>query len=323
MLRPHKYQEDAVQFMLNNPKSYLALDMGLGKTAITLTWIKKILPEVKAVLVFAPLRTVYSSWPEEIKKWAPDLTYTILHGKDKDENFHKKVNVYLINYEGVAWLFDMLKRYFKITGTVPFRALVLDEGSMVKSSSTKRFKTLKKMCDLFPKYRTVLSGTPAPNSLLDLWSQYFILDNGERLGKFITNYKRQYFYQVDRMGFIWSINKGSKDQIYKCIEDITYRLDAEDYIKLPKRIDNEIKIKLTKKELKAYKDLENEFFLEIESNDIEVFNAPALAMKLRQYVQGALYTDPAGTITGQPRPYVIVHKHKLNMLSNLIDEANG
>ncbi len=295
----------------------------MGKTLITIRWIQEILPKTKGILVIAPLRAIYSTWPDELAKWAPELTYTVLHGTKKQDAFNTKADIYLINFEGIAWLFDQLKRQFKLTESVPFRGLVIDEGSMVKSSTTKRFKTLKKMCAIFPKYRTILSGTPAPNSLLDLWSQYYILDDGDCLGKFVTHYKRKYFYQVDRMGFIWSINKGSKDQIYKCIEDITYRLDAADYLNVPVRIDNVLKIKLPKKTLDQYKLLEKEFFLELEGTNVEAFNAPALAMKLRQFVQGAVYTDPADTITGAPRNYEIFHKHKLDMLCNLVEEANG
>ncbi len=333
MPKEHQYQLDAGKFMDANPKSYLALDMGMGKTLITIRWIQRILPEVKAVLVLAPLRTIYSSWPEELQKWAPELSYTILHGSEKNTELNKKVDVYLMNYEGITWLFNKLKEQFKKTKTVPFRGLVLDEGSKCKSSTTKRFKYLKKMCDIFPKYRTILSGTPAPNSLLDLWAQYFLLDKGDRLEPFVTAFKRLYFYQVDRMGFVWSINKGSADIIYKKIEDITYRLDASDYIDLPGRIDNIIKIDLPKKVQKQYEVLEKDFFMSLEKCDIEVFNSASLSMKLRQFVQGAVYTDTHlqgneyikqdGTITTGPRDYEIVHNEKLSILIDLMDEACG
>ncbi len=334
MTSMHQYQKDALQFMLDNPKSYLALDMGLGKTLTTIRWIQAILPEVQNVLVIAPLRTIYSSWPEELEKWAPELTYSVLHGAGKVDALSENVNIYLINFEGIQWLFDQLKRRFKLTGGVPFRGLVIDEGSMVKSATTKRFKILKKMCNIFPKYRTILSGTPAPNSLLDLWSQYYLLDNGERLGKFITGYKRDYFYQVDRMGFVWSIRKGSKEVIYKAIEDITYRLDAADHIDIPERIDNIIKVKLPKKSMDLYTKLESEFFLKLEEDiEIEAFNAPALAMKMRQFVQGAMYTgvriqgntyqESDGTITEGARNFEVMHNEKLKVLDNLLEEANG
>jgi len=332
-LKEHKYQLDAIDFMMENPKTYLALDMGMGKTLITIRWIQRILPKVKGVLVIAPLRTCFSSWPEEMTKWAPELTYTILHGVNKNKNYNKDVDVYLINYEGIPWLFDKLKEQFKSAKTVPFRGLVIDEGSMCKSATTKRFKILKKMCDIFPKYRCILSGTPAPNSLLDLWSQYFLLDKGLRLGKFVTNFKREFFYQVDRQGFIWSIRKGSADIIYKQIEDITYRLDAKDHLNLPDRLDNIIKVKLSKKHLAMYKSLEKDFFMELEESEVEVFNAASLSMKLRQFVQGALYTDipigagefkrPDGTITRGPRAYEIIHNEKLKVLTELVEEASG
>ncbi len=331
----YEYQAKCLSWMLKTPKSYLALDMGMGKTRITLEWCKYILKDsaTKGVLVIAPLRTVHSSWPDEIEKWAPELSSTVLHGKDKTDNLGLNKDLYLMNFEGIAWLYEELKRYFKVTGTLPFRALVIDEGSMVKSSSTKRFKILKKLIEAFPTYRTILSGTPAPNSLLDLWSQYNLLDGGERLGKFVTHYKRTYFYQVDRMGFIWSINKGSADIIYKKIEDITYRLDSEDHLDLPDRIDNVIKVKLPKAKMAQYKKLEKEFFLELdETMSVDAFNAASLSMKLRQYVQGAVYTGtkikgntyrtPSGKEV-KGNPYEVMHDAKLKVLENLVDEANG
>lgn len=329
------YQKAALKWMLETPKSYLALDMGLGKTLITLEWIKALTKEhgVKGVLVLAPLRTIHSTWPEEIKKWTPELTYTVLHGADKLTNLQKDVDIYLMNYEGLPWLLDNLKRLFRKSGAVPFRGLVIDEGSMVKSGSTKRFKILKTLCEVFPIWRTILSGTPAPNSLLDLWSQYYILDGGARLGQFVTHFKSRFFFQVDRMGFVWALRPGANTLIYKEIEDITYRLDSEDYLDLPDRIDNVLEIELPKKSMTLYKKLEKEFFLELENaEDLEVFNAASLSMKLRQVVQGGVYTgtkvgnnlylNPEGKEV-KVNPHERLHKAKLNVLKALVEEANG
>lgn len=318
-LELYGYQKRAIEWMKTRPKSYLALDMGLGKTAITLKWIKHILKDCKGVLVLAPLRTVGTTWPDEIKKWTPGLTYTILHGPKKMENLNRKVDMYLINYEGIAWLFEALKYYHKSTGKVPFRALVIDEGSMVKSWETKRFKILKLLRPLFLKYMTVLSGTPAPNSLLDLWAQYFLLDAGARLEKYITHYKRHYFYQVDRMGYTWRINKGAKKTIYERIADITYRLDAKDYADLPEITHNAIKVPLSPKLRKQYKTLEDEFFLALDDADsahVAAFSAAALSMKLRQFLQGAVYIDA-------DHNYRIVHEEKLKVLKSMVEEAGG
>ncbi len=331
-----EYQAEALKWMLKTPQSYLALDMGLGKTLITIEWIKYLISNegVKGILVLAPIRTIHSTWPDELKKWAPELTYTILHGKDKTESLGKDVDVYLMNYEGLPWLFDGLKRQFRNTKKIPFRGLVIDEGSMVKSSTTKRFKILKKLCEVFPKWRTILSGTPAPNSLLDLWSQYYLLDGGARLGQFITHFKSKYFYQVDRMGFVWSLRAGADELIHESISDITYRLDSEDYLELPDRIDNIIKVDLPKKTMALYKSLEKDFFLELENSEenMEVFNAASLSMKLRQTVQGAIYTGvklennkyltPDGKEV-RANPYEILHQAKIKVLKDLVEEANG
>lgn len=290
--------------------------MGMGKTCISLRWIKAILPSVKGTLVIAPLRTLDSTWPDEIAKWNPELTYTILHGPQKDRRIYENVDIYLINYEGIAWLFDTLRRMYKTKKSLPFRACILDEGSMIKSPSTKRFKLLRKLKDIFPNARMILSGTPAPNSLLDLWSQYFFLDDGERLGTAFTRFKTEHFRQVDRMGFVWALRPGQDTVIYKKVEDITYRLDSADYITLPPRIDNIIPIKLSPKLMEQYKELEKEFFLELEGVACEVFNKATLSMKLRQFLQGALYVD-------EHRNYKIVHKEKLNALKSLVEEADG
>jgi SNF2 family DNA or RNA helicase len=299
------------------PKSYLALDMGLGKTAITLKWLEHVLKSCKGALVIAPLRTISTTWPDEIKKWTPGLTYTILHGSKKVENLHRKVDLYLMNYESLPWLFEALKHYHKATGKIPFKVLALDEGSMVKSHSTKRFKILKLLRPLFPDYMTILSGTPAPNNLLDLWSQYYLLDEGERLEKYITHYKQHYFWQVDRMGYKWLINKGADQVIYSKIADITYRLDSKDYTELPEMIHNVIKVPLGKKLQAQYKLLEKDFFLALDDNEeMAVFNAASLSMKLRQFLQGAVYTD-------ENHNYTVFHEEKLKVLKSMVEEAGG
>lgn len=310
----YDYQKKAIEWMKDHPKSYLALDMGLGKTAITLKWIKNI---KTPTLVIAPLRTISTTWPDEIAKWAPGLKYTILHGSKKVENLNRRADVYLINYEGLPWLFEALKHYHKATGKVPFRALVLDEGSMIKSHSTKRFKLLKLLQPLFQKYITILSGTPAPNSLLDLWSQYFILDAGERLEKYITHYRQNYFYQADRMGFVWKLNRGADRVIYNKIGDITYRLDSEDYLKLPEMIKNVIKVPISAKLMTQYKLLEKEFFLALDDSEtLAVFNMASLSMKLRQFLQGAVYTDV-------DHNFKVLHEEKLRVLKSIVEESGG
>lgn len=316
-LKPYEYQNRVVEWMKTHPKSYIACDMGTGKSLMALKWIENILPKCGGVLVIAPLRTISTTWPDEIAKWTPNLSYTILHGAKKLENLHQKVDVYLINFEAIPWLFEALAQYHKSTGKVPFRGLVIDEGSMVKSWQTKRFKILKLLIKLFTKYTTILSGTPAPNSLLDLWAQYYLLDQGKRLEKYITHYKQHYFYQADQRGYIWKLNQGGKETIYSKIEDITFRLDAKDYLQLPEMIKNVIKVPLSKKLRAQYKLLEKEFFLALDEDEVlAVFNAASLSMKLRQFIQGAVYID-------DERNYKVLHEEKLKVLKSLVEEAGG
>jgi len=332
----HKYQEGALAFALAKKSCYCALDMGMGKTAVALNWSKNILPEVGGVLVVAPIRTIYSSWPEELAKWTPELSYSLLHGPLKDVALRQKTDFYFINYEGLQWLLIELKKIFKATGKVPFRAIILDEGSKAKAPNTKRFGVLKILADVAPKYKLILSGTPSPNSLLDLWAQYFFLDKGKRLGGTITAYRAQYFTQYEitskklksgevrqqgRKIFGYIIKPFCADIIHERIGDITYRLDAKDYLEVPPKIINEIKVKLPPKLMAQYKTLEETFFLELEKTDIEAMSAPSLAMKLRQFVQGGLYLDEP-KVNGE-RPYTVVHQEKLSVLEELVEDASG
>ena len=312
--KAHPYQKKALEFCNENPCSYLQLDMGLGKTLISLEWIKDKLDS--GVLIIAPLRAISTTWPDEIEKWGYDYSYTILHGPDKLENIGLKRDVYIINFEGIRWLFEAMKTLFKITKRLPFRTIIIDEGSMIKSPSTKRFKALRKLVDVFHN-KLILSGTPAPNSLLDLWSQYYFLDGGERLEKAYYKYRQKYFYPLDYKQFTWAIRgQEQKDAVYNKIKDITFRLDAGDYINLPDRIDNAIKLRLPKKLQKDYKLLEKKFFLELEETEIEVFNSAALSMKLRQFIQGGMYTDDKGS-------WELIHEVKLNQLKEMVEIADG
>jgi len=328
----HDYQERALAFALEKECSYLALKMGLGKTAISLYWAKEVLTTAKGILVVAPLRAITTTWPDEIAKWQPQLTYTILHGTKKDAAYEKKSDLYIINFEGLPWLFKKLKQSFKLTKKVPMRAAIIDEGSMIKSPSTKRFKIIRKIKDIFPTYRMILSGTPSPNSLLDLWSQYFFLDDGRRLGKVFSHFRQEHFKTVDRDGFVWVINKGADKIIHKQVGDITFSLDEKEHIKLPKRIDNVISVNLTPKQRKEYENLQEMFFDNLPGVMNDPLGAITLAAKMRQYLQGAIYTgvrihknqflDKDGKVV-KNNPYTIVHKEKLNVLKSLVEEANG
>lgn len=324
-MRLREYQENAVKFHLDNPSSYSAVDMGLGKTLIALTWATKVLqrdPKVNGILVIAPLMTVHTTWPDEIKKWNIPLTYSVLHGKHKQQALGEDVDLYIINFEGLPWLSDTLKDYYKVHKKLPFQGLILDEGSMVKAPNTKRFKILKHLVPALSKWRIILSGTPAPNTLMDLWSQYFLLDGGKRLGRGITKFRHGYFIQRDRRGFVWDIREGSDKKIYEAISDITYRLDAKDHLSLPPILYETIDIRLPDKVLKSYKELENEFFTELNDTDsVEAFSVMSLSMKLRQFVQGAVYDPDDADLPADRRRVIPVHQEKLKALQSLVESS--
>jgi len=318
--KAHEYQVRALKFALetkvnNHLTDYQSLDLGLGKTLVALMWLANI--EYRAVLVVSPIKVMYNVWPQEIKKWTPDLTYTTVHGPDKLARLHEKVDVFLTNYESLVWLFAAIKKMKR----VPFDAIILDEGTKIKDHRTKRYKALRAMRDLFPAGKMILSGTPMPNSHLNLWSQYYFLDSGVRLGSSYGEYQARYFDPVDKDYRIWRIKTGCADVIQERVRDITFRLEGTDYIKMPERIDNYIKIDLPPTVQKKYKLLEEKYFLELADGNLEVFNKLTLGTKLRQFVQGALYTDD-GKGKG-PRKYEVFHNEKLEVLKEIVDNADG
>lgn len=321
MSRPprHEYQNRAMQFCAEKRRAYLAIDMGLGKTRITLDLLAAC---QKKALVIAPLRGVYSTWPEECEKWTPHLTYQILHGPAKESALNKEADLYFMNPEGIKWLYKALVQYYKIHKSVPFTELIIDEGSMWKSASTKRFETLKYMLPIFQDLRIVLSGTPAPNSLMDLWSQYYILDEGKSLFDSYYRFRATYFYQIDHNGYYWGLNQGSRETIHKSIAPRTFRLDAKDYLDMPDYIPRIINLELKKKTLLQYKKLEKDFFLEMEGTNLEAFNAAALSNKLRQFIQGGMYTDAPGETSGR-RPWMPIHDLKIEALKEVLESGQS
>lgn len=309
-----EYQKRTVQRCLRNPRLYLALDMGLGKTAIMLHTIKEL--KVQA-LIIAPLRTIYTTWPSEIKKWGLDLKVSILHGKDKTINFNKKADIYLINPEGIAWLYDTMVKYRRSPVDTKNQVLIFDEGSLWKSPSTKRFKIMKNLTEVFHDRVYILSGTPAPNSLLDLWSQYYLLDQGKTLGSSFYGFKNRFFRPVSWNKFEWVYKSdSSKQDIYNLIEPLTVRLDKEDYLKLPPFISNEVVLEMPSNIKKEYKKIESDFFFKIDESEVEVFNAASLSSKLRQYIQGGMYINAE-------HDWKTIHTIKLQALKELVEELEG
>ena len=306
-MKPHEYQVRGVEFALGTPTNscYWMVDLGLGKTLMTLMLQNQI---DEPMLIIAPLRPLYSTWPAEIEKWFPGKKISILHGKDKQVQLREDADFYLMNPEGMKWLFEQRN--------LPFKNLVIDEGSVWKDSSTKRFRMIRKMLPKFHR-RFILSGTPAPQGLMDLWSQYYILDGGERLGRTITAFRNQYFntVMVGNMFPKYEPKPGAMDRVLERVADITFRLDSDDYIKMPPIVFNDIPLELTKDLKKQYRELEREFVLELgEDGVVEAFNAASLSSKLRQFIQGGVYEGE-----GSSRITHHVHDIKLSALEDLVE----
>lgn len=295
---------------------YYAIDTGLGKTRIVLALAQKL----KApLLVLGPLHTILNTWPNEIEKWTPELTYSVLHGPFKTHNVEQlNKDIYLLNYEGLKWFYNYLRQpssYWKPT------MVCYDEASFVKSPSTQRFKILKRLSALHTEYRFALSATPAPEGYHNLWSQYHLL-NPDTLDSSYSKYQKSYFRYTGPPVFKTTLIKGQDVEIEKRIGPMTFRLKAEDYLKMPKLIYNKIYVGMPKTLRTKYKTLEKDFYLSLitdtkEKHDVQVNNAAALTNKLRQFIQGGIYTDG-----GYP-DYAKVHSHKINMLKELIESSGN
>lgn len=314
--KPHSYQEYARNWIIDKEKSGLFLDMGLGKSVITLTAIDDLMFdyfEVSKVLVIAPLRVAESTWDAEINKWdhLKGLRMSKVLGSEKErlKGLYTPADIYIINRENVTWLVDNLKSSWD------FDMVVIDELSSFKSHKSQRFKSLRKVRPLINRI-VGLTGTPSPNGLIDLWSQVYLLDGGERLGKTITGYRDRYFLPDKRnqhIIFSYKLKDEAEDSIYEKIEDICISMKAKDYLNLPERINNIVPVVLKDKE--RYNKLEKDLLLELEEGDIVANNAAALTNKLLQFANGAIY-DEDGKVT-------VIHDDKLKALDDLIEAANG
>lgn len=314
--KPYSYQEYATQWILDKEKVGLLMDMGLGKTVVTLTAIGELMYDyfdVIKVLVIAPLRVAEDTWSSESEKW-DHLRYLKISkvlGSEKERilALNHRADIYVINRENVVWL---VKYYGK---DWPFDMVVIDELSSFKSSKSQRFRALKKVR---PKKIVGLTGTPAPNGLMDLWSEIYLLDGGERLGKTITGYRERYFLPDKRnqnVIFSYKPKEDAKENIYEKLKDICVSMKAEDYLKLPERINNIIKINLSKTTMDKYKQLEKDLLLPLKDSDIVANNAAVLTNKLLQMANGAVYDENGDALE--------IHDEKLKALEDIIEAANG
>lgn len=311
--KPHGYQKKAIKFGLTNSCAAFFLDPGLGKTSILLAIIKMLKKEglIDKALIIAPLRVVYSVWPKEIEKWTDfnGLSYEILHGKDKEKAYGRDADIYLINPEGLSWLFghkDFKKRGFDLLG--------IDESSKFKSTSSQRFKILKNQLSYFAR-RYILTGTPTPNGYMDLFGQIYILDEGASLGRYITHYRNRFFYPSGFQGYDWKLQQGAEKQIQDAIRPLALRMDAADYLELPELIVNDIYVDLPPDARAAYKEMEDELVAAIEGNDIVAVSAAVASAKCCQIANGGIYDE-------NKKSYHI-HNLKAEAVADLVDELGG
>ncbi len=317
---PHSYQSYAIDFILSHPISAVFLDMGLGKTVITLTAIEKLMHdrfEVSRVLVIAPLRVAAITWPNELKQWdhLSSLTYAVATGTEKERRaaILEDADITIINRENLPWL---------VLSGLPlhYDMLVIDELSSFKNPGAQRFKAFMK---LRPKASRVvgLTGTPSSNGLMDLYAEYRCLDMGQRLGRFIGRYRDAYFTPDRRNGNIvysYRPRPGAEEQIYEKIRDITVSMKAMDHLKMPELVSNRYPVRLSPSECAQYKTLCNELVLSLRSVDnpvITAANAAALSNKLCQLANGCVYSDD-----GVPVPF---HSRKLDALEDLLESATS
>ena len=315
---PHDYQIYSTNFILNNSISAIFLECGLGKSVISLTAINDLMLDyfdVSRTLVIAPLRVANSTWPDEIKKWdhLKHLNYSVVIGSEKEriDALKKPAHIYLINRENVDWLITKSGIPWK------FDMVVIDELSSFKSYQAKRFKSLLKVR---PKLKRIvgLTGTPSSNGLMDLWAEFRLLDMGERLGRYITYYRQNFFIPDKRnqqMIFSYKPKDGAEKMIYSLISDITISMKSKDFLKMPECVMNEVIVTLSDKEQKLYDSLKQDMVLSFEENEIDAINAAALSNKLLQMSNGAVYNDDKESIH--------IHDRKLDALEDLIEGANG
>lgn len=323
-----KYQRYCVHLAIRKKYLALFLDPGLGKTAIILKIYYKLKQKqkTKGLLVVAPLNPCYMTWPAEIESWLTfkDFEYVILHGPKKDIDFKKDVDIYIINPEGLPWLIETLKG--KRVKSWPFDMLAVDESSKFKNPSSNRTKLMLKITRGF-LHRYILNGTPVSNGYLGLMSQMAIVDLGQSLGTKITHYREKYFRQVGRPEWrMFELQDDAEERIMKKISPFVVCLRAEDHVEMPQMVRTEKYIELPKKAMKAYEEIETELFTMIDDDEFIAESGASLANKLHQICNGAIYKDQdplAKKMAPEKRGFIQLHKEKLDVLENLIEELNG
>ena len=316
--QPHQYQEYATNKILDQPAVGLFLDMGLGKTVSTLTAIDQLLYDyfdANNVLVIAPLRVAQKTWPDEVRKWdhLKHLRISRVLGPEKQRKIalRDKADIWVINRENVEWLVDYYGKNW------PFDMVVIDELSSFKSSKARRFRALRKVRPIIKRI-VGLTGTPAPNGLIDLWPQVYLLDQGAALGKTLTGYRERYFEPGKRnrtVIFQWDPKAGAQEAIYKNLEDLCVSMSAADWLQMPERIDRVVSIQIPEAARVNYDQLERDLLLPFADGDITADTMAVLSNKLLQMANGAVYDENGSTRE--------IHQAKLESLNDILEAANG
>jgi len=334
--KPHGYMLTAISFLLSNRRAGLFLDPGLGKTSISLAAIKILInsgmTRGKGVLIVAPLRVVHNVWPEEIHKWSNfnDITYNILHEEGKKSLWGEQKNIYLINPEGLKWLYEELLWGLQSGEKCPFNILWIDESTKFKNPEAEaRFLLIKDMRPLFNR-SYIMTGTPAPRALLDLWSQTFILDEGAALGNNFVKFRDKFYTRGKYNKYNWELNDFSEGQIHDAIAPLILDMSADDYLDMPPLSYNDIYIDLPPKALKYYKEMEREFLIKIDDLTASADATAIAGGKCHQIANGQVYEDIPDDLDEEEerefrktRKTLFVHDAKIEALKDLIGELNG
>jgi SNF2 family DNA or RNA helicase len=319
IFKPHAYQERAIRFIIDHPNCALFLDMGLGKSVITLTAIQRLMEdylEINKVLVIAPKSVARNTWPSELRKWdhLKDIRMSLVMGTEAQRRkaLDADADIYVTNRDNVKWLVDYCDLELV---KWPFNCVVLDESSSFKNPQSRRYKALRRM--RWKIYRMIeLTGTPSPNGLMDLWSQIELLDKGARLGRTLTTYRSRYFNPGRHNGHVvyeWRPKAGARETITALISDICLSMRAEDYLEMPDLITAGADIVLSDGERKGYAEFEKEQLMEVDDTEIEAVTAAALTNKLLQYTGGAVYDSE--------HEWHEVGRSKLDALADLVEAA--
>ena len=316
--KPHDYQKYAINFIKEHPIAAILLDMGMGKTSIVLAALNDLIFdrfEVSKVLIIAPLRVAKHTWSTEIQKWdqLKGLRYSIVVGTAAERRRALMVDadIYIINRENIPWLIEKSGLPFD------YDMVVIDELSSFKNWQAKRFRALMKVR---PKVKRIvgLTGTPSSNGLMDLFAEYKILDMGERLGRFISQYRLDYFVPDQMNGpvvYSYRLRPGADRRIYNRISDITISMKGTDHLKMPELVNSEYMVYMDEHERRKYEQMKKNLVLSLPGGEVTAANAASLSGKLTQMANGAVYSDAGGIEN--------IHDRKLDALEDMIEAANG